>query len=87
MARVAAACRGRGAARVSVAAAHGLFTGGAEAMWREPAIDEVVVTDTVPVTSLNEAARKRLVILQAADLFADAIKSLVGEAHHRQADP
>ena len=53
MARVAAACRERGAARVSVAAAHGLFTGGAEAMWREPAIDEVVVTDTVPVTSLT----------------------------------
>ena len=58
---IAAACRERGAARVSVAAADGLFAGGAEAMWREPAIDEVVVvTDTVPVTSVNEAGRKRL---------------------------
>ena len=52
-----------------------VFTGGAEAMWREPPIDEVVVTDAVPVTSVNEAGRKRLVVLQTADLFADVIRS------------
>ena len=52
-----------------------VFTGGAEAMWREPPIDEVVVTDAVPVTSVNEAGRERLVVLQTADLFADVIRS------------
>jgi ribose-phosphate pyrophosphokinase len=74
MARVAACCRRHGAQRISVAAAHGLFTAGADALWREPAIDEVVVTNTVPLTQCDGGgARHRLTVLDASEIFADAI--------------
>ncbi|WP_226574087.1 ribose-phosphate diphosphokinase [Acuticoccus sediminis] len=76
MARVAAECRSRGARRVSIAATHGLFADGAEAMWREPGIDEVVVTDTVPPFDFEPGlVRGRLVVLGTADIFADAIRA------------
>jgi ribose-phosphate pyrophosphokinase len=74
MARTAACCRDHGAKRIHVAATHGLFTGGADALWREPAIDEVVVTNTVAPMQLDpEAVRDRLVIVDAAKVFAEAI--------------
>jgi ribose-phosphate pyrophosphokinase len=74
MARVAAACRARGATRIWLAATHGLFAGGASVLWREPAIDEVVVTDTVSSIPLDDAeVRNRLVVLETAELFAKAI--------------
>ncbi|MGO4570829.1 ribose-phosphate diphosphokinase [Microvirga sp. 2TAF3] len=75
MARVATACRAHGAKRIYVAATHGLFTGGAEALWREPAIDEVVVTDTIPPMQIDPAiVRNRLVVIDAAEIFAEAIE-------------
>ncbi|HEY9056850.1 MAG TPA: ribose-phosphate pyrophosphokinase [Aurantimonas sp.] len=74
MARVAAVCRAKGATRVSVAATHGLFTGGADALWGEAAIDDVVITDTVKLPALDAGAvANRLVVLETADIFADAI--------------
>lgn len=74
MARVAAVCRAKGATRVSVAATHGLFTGGADALWGEAAIDAVVITDTVPLPALDAAAvANRLVVLETAEVCADAI--------------
>jgi ribose-phosphate pyrophosphokinase len=74
MARVASCCRKRGAERIYVAAVDGLFTGGAEALWREPSMDEVVVADTVPPARLDTATTPgRLTLIDAAELFADAI--------------
>jgi ribose-phosphate pyrophosphokinase len=75
MARVATACRTRGAKRISVAATHGLFTGGAAALWNESAIDQVVITDTVPLGPLA-AGPERLVVLGTAELLASAIARL-----------
>jgi ribose-phosphate pyrophosphokinase len=74
MTRVAAACRIRGAQRIYVAATHGLFTDGADALWREPAIDRVIVTNTTGPVPLDSAkVGGRLVVLDVAKVFAGAI--------------
>jgi ribose-phosphate pyrophosphokinase len=75
MARVAAACRKRGATRIYLAATHGLFVDGSPALWRESAVHAVVVTDTVAPAEIGPAAdRGRLQVLGTAELFAEAIR-------------
>jgi len=77
LARTAAACHARGAARVIAAATHGLFTGDANARLAEPALEQLVVADTVPSFRLTEpAVRAKLVTLDAAPLFAAAARRL-----------
>ena len=75
MARVAAACRERGAKRIYLAATHGLFVHGSPGLWREPAVHSVVVTDTVAsAISAPPADQSRLQVVSAAQLFAEAIR-------------
>ena len=70
----AAACREQGARRVLAAASHGVFIAGAERLFDGRAIDQVVVTDTLPPTRLDPApVADRRVVLPAAALFAQAI--------------
>jgi ribose-phosphate pyrophosphokinase len=77
MTRAATACRERGAARVFAAAAHGLFVGDASEVLMDPAIESIVITDTVPPFRLDPAvARDRLVVIEVAPLLAVAIKRL-----------
>ena len=77
MTRAAAACRARGALVVHAAAAHGLFIGDAGAILEDPALDRVVITDTVPPFRLDPALVKRKVtVLDAAALCAEAIRRL-----------
>jgi len=77
LARAAAACHARGAARVIAVATHGLFTGEANVRLAEPALAEVVVTDTVPPFRLTEpAVRGKVVILETAPLFAEAARRI-----------
>jgi len=77
LARAAAACHARGAARVIAVATHGLFTGEANTRLAEPALAELVVTDTVPPFRLIEpAVRGKLVTLEAAPLFAEAARRI-----------
>ncbi len=77
LARVAAACRSRGATRVVAAATHGIFSEDANARLAEPALAEVVVTDTVQPFRLTEpAARQKLVVLETAPLFAAAARRI-----------
>lgn len=77
MTRAAKACRERGATRVFAAAAHGLFVGAASEVLMDPALERVVITDTVPPFRLDPAvARDRLVVLEAAPLLAAAIRRL-----------
>jgi len=77
MARAARACRERGAAAVHAVATHGLFVGEAAAMVADPAFDSVVVTNTVPPFRLAaDLAEKRLTVLDAAPLFAEAVRSI-----------
>ncbi len=74
--RAAAALRDSGARRVLACAAHGLFTGGAEARLASPLFDGVVVTDSVPPWRLQAQAAlgARLQVASAAPLFADAVR-------------
>jgi len=79
LARTAKACRAHGAARVFAAATHGLFMGEAEAILAEPALERIVVTDTVPPFRIEQGALKHKVdVLGSAALFAAAIDRLHG---------
>jgi ribose-phosphate pyrophosphokinase len=75
LARTAASCRRLGAVRVIAAATHGLFTGEAATILAGGAIDQLLVTDTVPPFRLEHGrVRDQLVILGVAPLLAGAIR-------------
>jgi ribose-phosphate pyrophosphokinase len=77
IARTAAACRDRGAVRVVAAATHGIFAGDANVQLSEPALAELVVTDTIsPFRLTVPAVRRKLVVLGAAPLFAAAARRI-----------
>jgi ribose-phosphate pyrophosphokinase len=77
LARAAAACRARGAARVVAAATHGLFTGEANTRLAEPALDEIVTTDTIPPFRITDpAVRRKLVTLEVGPLFGATARRL-----------
>jgi len=77
MARTAKACRAQGATEVFAAASHGLFVGDANRLLAGPEIDELVVTDTIPPFRLSPELRNgKLVEIDAARLFAEAIKRI-----------
>jgi ribose-phosphate pyrophosphokinase len=61
---------------VLAAASHGLFTAKAAALLADPALEQLVVTDTVPPFRLDAAARGKLRVISVAPLFADAIRRL-----------
>ncbi len=75
--RAAKAARRAGARRVIALVTHGLFMPGSAEVLADPAIDNLVVTDTVPPFRLPAgAARDKLVMLPAAPLLAEAIARL-----------
>jgi ribose-phosphate pyrophosphokinase len=77
LARAARACKLQGASRVFAAATHGLFVGKAESLLGEPAVERIIVTDTVPPFRLpDDAIGKRLTILASAPLVAEAIRRI-----------
>ncbi len=79
LARAAAACRKRGAQRVLAAATHGLFTGAAGTVLADPALETVLVTDSVPPFRLPPAMiGSRVGVLDTAPLLAEAIRRLHG---------
>ncbi|HEY7699678.1 MAG TPA: ribose-phosphate pyrophosphokinase [Vicinamibacteria bacterium] len=77
--RAAQACRRLGAIKVYAAATHGLFVGDANRVLAEPAVDETVVTNTVPPFRLDpKLVDEKVRVLDAAELFADAIARIHG---------
>jgi ribose-phosphate pyrophosphokinase len=75
--RTAHACRKQGAHSVHAAASHGIFAGKADQVVADPALDSLVVTNTLPPFRLDpELVRKRLTVLDVAPLFADAIQRI-----------
>ncbi|MGD8575365.1 MAG: ribose-phosphate diphosphokinase [Gammaproteobacteria bacterium] len=75
--RAARAAREAGARAVHAAATHGLFTGGAEALFSESALASIVTTDSVEVRDVPPAdAPVPLVRLSTARLFAEAVRRL-----------
>ena len=58
-------------------ATHGLFTGAAASALMNEAIDQIIVTNTVPPFRLAETkVKEKLTVLNAAPLFAAAIRCL-----------
>ena len=75
--RAARAAQKAGAKRVLALVTHGLFMPGAEAVLRDPAIDRIVVTDSVPAFRLGASdARAKIDTIAVAPLLAEAVRRL-----------
>jgi len=77
VARTAAACRANGAARVWVAATHGVFSEKAASVLASAPIDRLIITDSVPLApAVMTALGDRLTLVSVAGLIAEAIRRL-----------
>jgi ribose-phosphate pyrophosphokinase len=77
LARTAHACIAHGATRVWAAATHGLFVTGAAEAISDPALERVIVLNTVPPFRLPESVRAdKLTVLDAAPFLGEAIRRL-----------
>ena len=76
MRRAAAACRARGAQAVFAVATHGLFGPGSDALLADPAIDRILVTDSIPTAAAAAGHSERIEIISVAPLIAEAIHRL-----------
>jgi ribose-phosphate pyrophosphokinase len=75
--RAAEACRARGATAVYGAASHGVFGGRANEILSSPALESIVVTNTIPPFRLqSDLVRRKLTVLDASALFAEAIRRI-----------
>lgn len=75
--RTAKSARAAGAKRVLALVTHGLFMHGAAQVLADPAIDKIVITDTVPPFRLEHPeASEKLTVLPAAPLIAETIRRL-----------
>jgi ribose-phosphate pyrophosphokinase len=73
--RAAQACRARGATAVYGAASHGVFGSKSSQILSDPALDQIVVTNTIPPFRLDsDLVRRKLTVLDVAPLFAEAIR-------------
>ncbi len=73
----AKACKDLGARRVCAAASHGVFVGAANDLLAAEELDMLMVTDTVPPFRLDPAlVERKLVVVSAAGLFAEAIERI-----------
>lgn len=77
LARAAGACKALGASRVFAAATHGVFVGEAGKVLAGPALDLVIVTDSIPPFRLpQQLLQNKVKVLETAPLFAEAIRRL-----------
>lgn len=85
--RAATAAREAGAVAVHAVATHGLFLGAAPDVLSEPALDRILVTDSVPPFRLRgTAAEDKVEVLPCAPLLADAVRALHASALGRRFD-
>ena len=79
LSRAAKACHELGATRVFAAATHGIFVGNANRVLADPALESVVITDTIPPFRLDpKFASEKIRVLDATALFAEAIERIHG---------
>lgn len=79
LARAAQASRKLEARKVFAAATHGIFVGDANRVLADPALDQVVVTNTVPPFRLEpKLLGDKVRVLDVADFFAEAISRIHG---------
>ncbi|OGH19395.1 MAG: hypothetical protein A3F31_03325 [Candidatus Levybacteria bacterium RIFCSPHIGHO2_12_FULL_38_12] len=65
----------RGARRILASTTHGLFTGGALEKISQSAIDEVLITDTIP-SKPGVLQNKKITVISVANLLAEAIRRI-----------
>ncbi|MCJ7543691.1 MAG: ribose-phosphate diphosphokinase, partial [Phycisphaerae bacterium] len=66
-------CKDQGAKAVYVGATHAILCGPAIERLREAPIDDLVVTDTIPISQEKVAALDKLHVLSVAELVGEAI--------------
>jgi ribose-phosphate pyrophosphokinase len=77
IARAAAACKKAGAKKILALATHGIFTGNPDGILVEEALQQIICTNTVPPFRLdNTRVKEKVLTLDVAPLFAEAIKRL-----------
>jgi len=77
LARAAESLRARGAKTVYAAATHGVFSEKADQVLSNPALEKIVITDTIPPFRLDaDFTRNKVTIVDAAKLFAEAIERI-----------
>ena len=77
IARTVKACRQRDAAKILAAASHGLFARDANKNLDEPALEQLVIMDSIPPFRLqSNAVRAKLEVLNSAPLFSEAIRRI-----------
>jgi ribose-phosphate pyrophosphokinase len=77
LARAASACKALGASRVFAAASHGMFARAAPTLLADPALEKVLVADSIPPFRLPpEMLGRQVEVLDSAPLFAEAIRRL-----------
>ncbi|RZN08808.1 ribose-phosphate pyrophosphokinase [Bradyrhizobium genosp. SA-3] len=74
--RAAQAARRAGARRVLAFVTHGLFMPGSAEVVANPAIEQFVVTDAVPIRIDDAAARAKVKVVPVAPLLAETIRRL-----------
>jgi len=70
--------RGFGVRRVRVGATHAVFSGSALTRLKEADLDELVVTDSIPIPPAISAEIPNLKVLSTASMFGDAILRIHG---------
>lgn len=77
LARAAAACQAQGARQVYAAASHGVFSRDAAENLAHPALEKIVITNSLPPFRLSlDVVQQKLIVLNAAGLFAEAIRRI-----------
>lgn len=76
IARAARACRARGAARVWAAATHALFTAAAGDTLGEPALERLIVSNTVVQGRIPETLATKVAVLDVGTLLGEAVRRM-----------
>jgi ribose-phosphate pyrophosphokinase len=72
--KVADVIKEKGAARVLAAVSHGVLSGEAKRRVQNSALEELVITDTIPLS--KEGPNEKIVVLSVASILAEAIKRI-----------
>ncbi|MDR3196147.1 MAG: ribose-phosphate pyrophosphokinase [Endomicrobium sp.] len=72
--KVADVIKEKGAARVLAAVSHGVLSGEAKQRVQNSALEELVITDTIPLS--KEGPNEKIVVLSVASILAEAIKRI-----------
>jgi ribose-phosphate pyrophosphokinase len=72
--KVADVIKEKGAVKVFAAASHGVLSGEAKRRVQNSALEELVITDTIPLS--KEGPNNKIVVLSVASMLAEAIKRI-----------